>query len=363
MRFKRKIFVIVISTLACHSCIKQVDVPLRNEKPILVVEGAVTTDSVPYTVKLTYSGPISYSDTIPEEFIERDAIVTIADDEGNTTQLVYTYQGVYETTDPTFIGKVGRSYSVTVLLKDGKKYISRPEKIKSPVPISGLNVSFVNKFDMFLPTYMNVAVNAKDPAAEENYYRWTFYSWIGRQTPGISCGFGNCIIFEYCYQKIIDNEVRILSDASINGRDIVNQTVGRCYIYTYFNPYVDIAQMSMTREAYQFWKLYQDQTARTGGILDPLPAAIKGNVYNAANTTDFALGYFSAASVAHKKVILVPYSITPYLLQLSAQQFIPSQSIACFNYFPNTLSYPPPPEKQYPPPPGWENAEQIKVEW
>ena len=362
MRSVKKIFVIIVSTLTCHSCIKQVDVPLRNEKPVLVVEGAVTTDTVPYTVKLTYSGKLSYSDAIPEEFLEKDAIVTIADDEGNITQLEYTVQGVYETTDPNYIGKVGRSYSVTVLLKDGQKYISTPEKIKPPVSISGINVSFVNKFDMFLPTYMNVAVNAKDPAAEENYYRWTFNGYIGRQTKGVGCGFG-CIKFEYCYQKIIENEVRILSDASINGKDIINQTVGRCYIYNYFNPFIDIAQLSMTREAYQFWKLYQDQTARTGGILDPLPAAIKGNVYNAANTADFALGYFSASSVTHKKVILVPYSITPYLLEISAQQFIPSQSVACFDAFSNTLSYLGPPAKQYPPPPGWENAEQIKVEW
>lgn len=362
MRFIKNIFVIVVISLACHSCIKQVDVPLRNEKPILVVEGAVTTDSVPYTVKLTYSGPISYSDAIPEEFLEKDATVTIADDEGNTTQLEYIDQGVYKTTDPNYIGKFGRSYSVTVVLKDGKKYVSIPEKIQAPVPVSGLNVSFVNDFDMFLPTYLNVAINTTDPIAEENYYRWTFNGYIGRQTPGVGCGFG-CIKFEYCYQKIIDNEVRILSDASINGKDIINKTVGRCYIYTYFNPYIDIAQISMTRAAYQFWKLYQDQTTRTGGILDPLPASIKGNVYNAANTVDIALGYFSASSVTHKKVILVPYSITPYLLEISAKQFIPSQSVACFDYFPNTISYTDPPDRQYPPPPGWENADQIKVEW
>jgi hypothetical protein len=35
----------------------------------------------------------------------------------------------------------------------------------------------------------------------------------------------------------------------------------------------------------------------------------------------------------------------------------------CFDYFPNALSYPPPPAQQYPPPPGWENAERIEVHW
>ena len=363
MQLLKIIIAISIISITTQACIKEVDVSLRNEKPILVVEGSVTTDTVAYTVKLTYSGPITYSDALPDQYLEKDAIVTITDDLGNSTPLVYTHQGVYETTDRNYIGKMGRSYRVTIVLKDGRKYISTPEKIKVPVPISNINITFINKFDMFYPTYLDVSVDAKDPAQEENYYRWTFNGWIGRQTKGVSCGFGNCIIFEYCYQKIIDNEVRILLDNSINGNDIKNQTVGRCYIYTYTNPFIDISQLSMTREAYQFWKSYQDQQTRTGGILDPLPASIKGNVYNEANSNDFALGYFSASSVVHKKVILVPYSITPYLLEISALQFIPAQFVACFNYFPSTLSYLPPPDVQNPPPPGWENAEKIKVYW
>lgn len=362
MQLLKIIIVISFIIITCPACIKQVDVATRNEKPILVVEGSVTTDTLPYTVKLTYSGPISRSTDIPDQYLEKNALVTITDDIGNTTQLVYKDQGIYETTDPAYIGKVKRSYSVTVVLPDGKKFISTPEKIQAPVPVSKVNVSFNFKFDFYFPTFMTVSIDANDTAQEENYYRWTFNSWILRQTRGVGCGFG-CTLYEYCYQNFVDKEVRLLSDASINGNEIKNQAVGRCYIYTYGNPYIDIGQISLTREAYQFWKRYQDQLTRTGGILDPLPAAIKGNVYNAANQNDFALGYFSASSVTHKKVILVPYSITSYLLDISATQFIPPQSVACFDYFPNTLAYMPPPARQYPAPPGWENAEEIKVYW
>jgi len=362
MQLKKIIIAVAVFSIACMACIKQVDVALRNEKPILVVEGAVTTDTVPYTVKLSYSGKVEHADSILDKYIEKDAKVTISDDLGNSTQLVYTHQGIYTTTNPAYIGKVGRSYFVSVVLKDGKKYISSPEKIKQPVAIDSLSIKFFDYFDMYVPTRMDIYVNARDPVNEENFYRWTFNSWIGRETPGVGCGFG-CVMFQYCYQQYIDSEVRILSDASINGNNISDQKVGSCFIYTYFNPFVDISQFSITAEAYQFWQRYQDQQTRTGGILDPLPAAIKGNIYNAANPSDFALGYFSAASVVHKKVILVPYSITAYQLELSAKQFIPAKSVACFDYFPNTLSYPPPPAEQYPPPPGWDNAEQIKVFW
>ncbi|MEO6548077.1 MAG: DUF4249 domain-containing protein [Ferruginibacter sp.] len=362
MRFDKIILGGCVLFIGQQACIKQIDVVTRNEKPILVLEGSVTTDSVPYTVKLTYSGPIKSSENIPDQYIEKDAKVTITDNLGNATALVYTTGGTYQTTDVAYIGKVGRSYSVSVVLKDGRKFISTPEKISPAVPVSKVNVDFVDHFDFNFPTYMNVSVDTKDPAAEENYYRWTFETWVLRQTKGVSCG-NQCIAFEYCYQRFLENEVRLLSDASINGNDIKHQLVGRCYIYTYGNPLIDIGQVSLTREAYQFWKRYQEQLTRTGSILDPLPAAIKGNVFNAANTNEFALGYFSASAITHKKAMLIPFSITPYQLELSATQFIPAKPVACFDYFPNTLAYPYTPGLLFLSPPGWENAEQIKVFW
>ena len=362
MPLKKIIYALSFLCLVLVSCIKQVDTALRNEKPILVVEGNITTDTLPYTVRLSYSGQVTYADSIPDQYLVKDASVIISDEQGNSTPLVYTHQGIYQTTDPAYIGKVGSSYHVTVVLKDGKKFVSTPEKIKTPVPIDGISVQFYNHWNFNVPSRMDVYINTKDPAAEENYYRWTFSTWIGRQTRGVPCGFG-CLEYEFCYQHFIDNEVRILSDASINGNSITSQKVGYCYIYTYLNPAIDIGQVSLTREAYQFWQRYQDQQTRTGGILDPLPAAIKGNVYNSANINEYALGYFSAAAVTHRKVVLIPYSITPYLLQLSAEPLIPPVFEACFDYYPNTLFYPPQPAKQYPLPAGWENAEEIKVYW
>ncbi len=79
------------------------------------MEGSVTTDSVPYTVKLSYSGPFTITE-IPDEYIEKNANVTVTDDLGNATKLVYSDQGIYQTTDSGYIGKVGRSYSVIVEL-------------------------------------------------------------------------------------------------------------------------------------------------------------------------------------------------------------------------------------------------------
>ena len=344
------------------SCIKEVEVDLRNVKPILVVEGSVSTDSVPYEVRLTYSGMIELVSEIPDENLEKEALVQIKDDAGNSTTLLYENNGYYKTTDSTFVGLAGRSYHVEVTLKDGKRYISLPEKMPDPVPVDSVNVRFINDFNPQHPAYLRAYVNTSDPVNEENFYKWEFFNYTRRQTPGVGCGF-SCIMYEYCFQWYKGTELNILSDASINGKDILNQGVGNSFIFTYGKHYLDISQISMTREAYQFWNIYSEQTNRTGDILDPLPATIRGNIVNAANQDEYALGYFSARAIFHKKLIIVPFSITDYLLTISAVSLRPTQFIACFDYYPNTLFYPSPPADQAPPPPGWENAESLNVYW
>jgi hypothetical protein len=351
-----------VLSVMISSCIKQVDVATRNEKPVLVVEGNITTDTIPYTVKLSYSGPAIATNQVPEATYEKEATVTISDEQGQSTALVYTGEGNYQTTDPSFIGQVGHSYQVNIHLKDGTTYLSIPEKIAAPVDIANINVSYTSHFDIYYPSRMDFSVDVQDPAGEENYYKWDFDGWTMRQTHGVPCGFG-CVMFEYCYQKQVDKGIKILSDNLINGNQVKNFTVGHSYIYTFGNHFIEISQSSLTREAFQFWQRYNDQLTRTGSILDPLPASIRGNIYNESKPDEFALGYFSASSVTHRRAIVLPYSITQYWLDLSAVQFIPPISVACFDYFPDALVYPPPPARQYPPPPGWENAEQIKVYW
>src|SRR3954464_364410 len=102
---KRLILIALITSIVSFHCIKKVDVDTRTEKPLLVVEGSVTTDSVPYTVTLSYSGPFDRANKIPDEFFEETATVTIGAEDGNTTLLQHMDNGVYQTTDSNFVGQ------------------------------------------------------------------------------------------------------------------------------------------------------------------------------------------------------------------------------------------------------------------
>ncbi len=348
------------STFIYTSCIKEINPRLRNALPELVVEGSISTDSTLYNIRITYSGQIELINQIPDELLEKNASVSIHCSNGDSTLLRYIGNGYYETTDSLFIGLVGLSYWAEIILANGKKYVSVPEKMNEIVPVDSINVSFIPDFNLEHPAYFRAFVNTSDPVNQENYYKWEFYSYTRRQTYGVLCG-GQCVKWEFCLQKISENELNLFSDASVNGNSILGQGIGNSYIYTYGVQYFNVTQVSITRNAFQFWNSYKEQTTRTGDLLDPLPAAIRGNIVNSDDPADYALGYFSTRALYNKKLVINPFHITEYLLIISANSFIHPEYVACFEHFPNSLSYGSPPADPVPPPPGWENADTLKV--
>ena len=344
---------LVACMLLFVSCIKEIKVPVRSVAPKLVVEGSITTDSVPYRVKLSFSGPYVSGISIPDSLIVEDATVIVSENTGRETLLTHVGNGVYETNDVAFVGISGRSYQVHITLSDGREYLSQPEVLPSPVPVERVSkVEFDFHYDFNKPTDFKIFVDVNDPAGEENFYKWTAISWVPRLATGVPCG-NYCIKWQYCHQLTERNYLHFISDASVNGNIVREQLVYRSPIYYFGRHYVDISQLTITREAYQFWKRFNDQENKSGSILDPLPAPIEGNIYNANNPDDLALGFFSASAVSHKKVILIPYNVTQFLLDVTAKHFIGEGG--CHLIYPNAI--------EFPPPGGWENAETIEVHW
>ncbi|GAB4032288.1 hypothetical protein GCM10028774_12360 [Spirosoma jeollabukense] len=96
--------------------------------------------------------------------------------------------------------------------------------------------------------------------------------------------------------------VDVFSDEAINGNSIRARKVIQIPVYAIGPQLIEIQQYGITQANYQFWKLYQQQNARTGSIFDPLPAPVTGNVVNASDPTDVARGYFAVTSITRKRI-------------------------------------------------------------
>src|ERR1700689_5183961 len=116
----------ILSALFFYTCVRRITPPIRNSAPILVVEGMVTTDTIPYAVKLSYTGNLLNASAridSNQNFIN-DAIVFIKDDAGDSALCSLISPGTYQTTDANFIGIAGRTYTLEIHLSNGKIYIS-----------------------------------------------------------------------------------------------------------------------------------------------------------------------------------------------------------------------------------------------
>ena len=334
------------------SCVEKYPVPIRSEQAKLVIDGTISSGKPPYQIQVTYSGVFEYALRNEVNQVEDNAKLTIKDNLGKSTGFKYLGKGLYETTDMSFRGIVGRSYTLLIELPDGRKFTSFPEKMPNAVPMDNIYGEFVKKNTLNTENYFiqvynpgipprypligsieyaaepdgpggyQIYIDSQDPANDTNYYRWTASSVTRRQTTGYCGPFCNCtcVTGESCFVPREHTDLNIFSDLLINGNQIKRKPIFFSPVYATGNIYLEINQFSITREAYQFWKRYQEQLTRTGTILDPLPSPIEGNIYNINNPNDLALGYFSAAGLFRKRAIipvqfldfeLLPRGVTP----------------------------------------------------
>jgi hypothetical protein len=222
----------------------------------------------------------------------------------------YYEKGVYRTSDPKFIGKVGRAYTLRIDLKEGKTYISKPEKLVACPRIDSLYGIYEDIINTSLPDGYRIYLNTKDPADTQNYYRWSAYGYsrVGKMSP--EGGFlpntcGGVFPSNFCWVPFFQTQINILSDVYLNGNLIRNKPVFFSPVYAVGKHFIEVAQYSISRDAYQFWKLYDEQATRTGTVFDPLPAPIHGNIVNKNDPSDYALGYFEVAGVDVRRLVMI----------------------------------------------------------
>lgn len=159
-----KYLFLFIGYLLLSSCEKVIDVNLKTAPAKLVIEGNITNEEGPYTVKL--SKTVAYIG--PNEFPPvSGAVVTISDNTGDTETLAETSPGTYQSV--RLKGKPGRTYELKVNT-GGEEYIAS-SMMPVFVPVDTLIQG--EKKDLGDP---RIAVQTwfHDPPGTEDYYRFSF---------------------------------------------------------------------------------------------------------------------------------------------------------------------------------------------
>lgn len=334
---------------AFSACVEPVTLPIRQTERRLVVDGLITNEAPPYLIKLTYSGNLTSSLLIPEELAINGAKVVITDDKGRSVRLEQDplNPAYYWVRDPSFRGQLGRSYTLFVSLPDGSRYQSTPERLEPVAPLDKLTAQYhLQNNALGQPDLYLIGIDTQDPPTPGNFYRWETVSYLPRWTkydplhPPVSNGLSQ-FCFCSCWVPYFGPLTDVLSDALINSNHISGRIVFSSPIYAVGNQYVQVRQFSLSRAAYQYWTLFEQQRTRTGSLFDPQPASIEGNVKAIEDSTKVALGFFGASAVSQQRLTIPGDTINynRFLIRFGNAFIPPNQD--CFQAFGQAQSLPP----------------------
>ena len=332
------------------ACVDPDDVVLQGTVDVLVVDGTITNLAEPQIIKLNRSkadrltgrfGSLPITKAIVEVFVDSSLVVACHE----------TVDGSYQLPSD-FKGQVGHAYQLRFILPDGTRYVSSQQIMQSVSSITGVKAQFNVKAlpPLQLGGYTaghDFSIESQDPANQHNYYRWewTLYErqyWcrkcqngvytINKVLPNVYKDFtyfvtgnelyedcftppegqaaynapsvrGGDWYYDYqcrsaCWEVLASNDINVFDDIYSNGGLITREHIAKIPFYAAQPALVDIKQLSMTKEAYRYYKLFADQTQNTGGLADSPPTALNGNVHREDGKQEAIVGYFSASAVS-----------------------------------------------------------------
>ncbi|AKD02950.1 DUF4249 domain-containing protein [Pontibacter korlensis] len=320
---KSWLWALLLICMGLQACVEPFELKTGTDKRLLVVDGMVTNQNRPdlNKVRLSWSEPFDGERQVVLNEPVVGATVTLRDNQGKRMQLYERVrEGEYVLQEDDFQVEVGKAYSIHIILPDRREYESRPELLK-PVPlIQSINYEFKefvnveeNSAGMLVEKRsvgFEVKVQVQDPEEGGNYYRWDtegvfeYFSRVPEITPpppGI------------CWANVgsINTKAVTSSDRLVNGHLFEHAVVvvpGD--IPTKYR--VKVRQYSLTAEAYEFWRLFNEQQSSVGSIFDPPPAKIRGNLFCTTNPEEQVIGYFSASALTEDAIMIPRHLYAPF---------------------------------------------------
>jgi hypothetical protein len=321
----RRLFTIALLFLA--ACIDPLEADLSTQQEHLVVEGIFTNEAKLNYVRLSYSQP----HTSPYNKFEEKAIVTVEGSAGESFRFIYDKAGYYFAEQGEEArGTIGNSYTLYIGVGD-KSYMSKPVKLLAPIPIDSIHFevdtkTFAFKGDKEAKLYLgyNVLINYDDPAMEKNFLRWSFattYEVWTQPWDYIDSMTGLPAPKDCCTQCFLEEKLeqfKVIDDRLTNGKQVLNQNV----LFIPFEKYLGVKnkltvyQHTITNEAYNFFRILEQQKGTTGTVFDPPPAEVKGNMFNADDGEEQVIGFFDVSGVSVRQITInkqdIPVSFPPF---------------------------------------------------
>lgn len=272
---------------------------------ILVVEGFLDLGRSSASVRLTRAVTLASTEKpSPEEH----AKVTIEESDGPTVTLTAdTVAGSYIANDLTI--NPDKPYRLHITTQQGSEYLSDYENVyRTP------DIDSVTWHGTAAGT--TVYASTHDATGNARYYLWDYvetYEYRSTYAPGYQTRNKEVVQLhedEYvsrCWAtksatSILLHSTKDLSVDAMLDYPLVFMPVRSIELSIRYSILVKLRVVS--EENYAFWQQLKNTTENIGGLFDPLPSQVVGNVHNIRDAKEPVLGYFGAGELKEKRIFI-----------------------------------------------------------
>ncbi len=285
--------------LVFSNCKDPYTIKVNGSSGNMTLNGVITDDAGPQYLKLGISTGTKKS---PDPLV--GALLSISDETGAKENLKDLGNGQYQLDQLSVKGRKTGTYTLDIILPDGRHYVSSAEKMSSPQATDSAYYQYITEqivsSEGILVNNDNVKVylNTNLPKeTEAAYLRWAIdevYCIIPSCSPRALA----CPPYCYIYQEVSKFNLQVIKTTDYQTsalRDILLQTRGVDFTFM-VRHYFNISQYSMNKNTFDYWKKVQLLTERSGSIFDTPAASVPGNIHNVNDPSEIVYGYFEASA-------------------------------------------------------------------
>ncbi|HEY0108122.1 MAG TPA: DUF4249 domain-containing protein [Fibrella sp.] len=279
--------------------------PPQIEAPnqYLVVDGFLNGGSGNSVIKLSRTQNLTNT---KKPVVETRATIRVEGGTGEVYSFVESTEGTYTLASATL--PVGKAYRVRIKTAVGSEYLSDPITIKQTPRIDSLSWAIRNEG-------LQVYVNTHDATNKTRYYRWEYEDTYEIRTPYESP-------FDYVNGKVINrtsppvnhcwrtqtSTAILLGTSARLTQDVLKQTpllfIPGSSPKLWIKYSLLVKQYAQSQEAYAYWENLQKTTEQLGGLFDPLPSQVAGNMHSLTNPTEPVLGFVDGYTTEQLRVFI-----------------------------------------------------------
>lgn len=270
----------LVTVLLCNliiSCTERIDIELDESSVRLVVEGAITTDTMAHKVVLTKTTSYYYDQESPPV---TGASVSITAGERNI-QLYEKKPGVYYT-DSVFYGLEGLTYILNITLVSpvgGHTEYSASSYMNDAVRIDSADLIFHPEWSD--SGFYEIRCFLKDPPTSD-YYRWLIYR--------------NGYILSDTLDEWFVTDDRFFNGSYLNGATVAFVDQGSENEQLEAGDVITLELNSIGRDFAGFLWEAQSELMGSNPLFSGPPANVKGNISNGA------IGFFAAYTTSRYRI-------------------------------------------------------------